>query len=50
MVQVARTLGAPCKFAGSGGAVVGLCDGDKQFRRLRAAYTTLGCKIIKPRL
>ena len=49
MVHVARELGAPCKFAGSGGAVVGLCDGDKQFRRLRDAYGKLGCKIIKPR-
>ena len=50
MVETARALGAPCKFAGSGGAVVGLFDGERQFRRLTAAYTRLGCKIIKPRL
>ncbi|MFC1805853.1 mevalonate kinase [Planctomycetota bacterium] len=50
MVQVARKLGSPCKFAGSGGAVVGLYQSDKHFRKLRDAYTRLGCKIIKPRL
>ena len=50
MVEAARALGAPCKFAGSGGAVVGLYDSAAQFRRLRAAYTRLGCKIVKPRL
>ena len=50
MVEVARRLGAPCKFAGSGGAVVGLCKSDAQFRKLRDAYRKVGCKIIKPRL
>ena len=50
MVEAARALGAPCKFAGSGGAVVGLYDSEKQFARLRDAYGKLGCKIIKPKL
>jgi glucuronokinase len=50
MVEVARRLGAPCKFAGSGGAVVGLCEDARQFRRLRDAYKPLGCKILKPRV
>jgi len=49
MVETARRLGAPCKFAGSGGAVVGLYASDKQFAALRDAYRALGCKIIKPR-
>jgi len=50
MVELARRLRAPCKFAGSGGAVVGLYNSPKQFTRLRDAYKKLGCKIIKPRL
>jgi len=50
MVEAARAQGAPCKFAGSGGTVVGLYDSDKQFRKLRDALAGLGCKIVKPRL
>ena len=50
MVEAARRLGAPCKFAGSGGAVVGLCESPKQFATLRNAYKAMGCKIIKPKI
>ena len=50
MVEAARSLGAPCKFAGSGGAVVGLYHTQKQYTKLRAAYRKLGCEIIKPKL
>jgi glucuronokinase len=50
MVELARRLGAPCHFAGSGGAVVGLYSSGKQFAALREAYRTVACKIIKPRL
>jgi len=49
MVEAARKLGAPCKFAGSGGAVVGLYTSAKQCAALRDAYRKLGCKLIKPR-
>jgi len=50
MVEAARRLGAPCKFAGSGGAVVGLYRSEKQYARLRETYARLGCKIVKPRV
>jgi glucuronokinase len=50
MVEAARGLGAPCKFAGSGGAVVGLYESEEQFARLSDAFRALHCKIIKPRL
>jgi len=50
MVETARKLAAPCKFAGSGGAVVGTYDSERQFQRLREAYKKLGCKVIKPRI
>ncbi len=49
MVETARRLGAPCKFAGSGGAVVGLYASAKHFAALRDAYRRLGCKVIKPK-
>jgi len=50
MVETARRLGAPCKFAGSGGAVVGLYGDARHFERLRAAYKEIGCKTIRPRV
>ena len=50
MVEAARKLGCPCKFAGSGGAVVGLYRDARHFTRLRAAYQKLGCKVIKPKV
>ena len=50
MVEAARQIGCPCKFAGSGGAVVGFFRGPKQFARLTRAYQKLGCKIIQPRI
>jgi len=38
-------------FAGSGGAVVGSYDGDpERLRRLSAAYTELGAKLIVPQI
>lgn len=49
MVEAARRLGAPCKFAGSGGAVVGLYSSEEQFAALRDAYRSLGCKALKPK-
>ncbi|MFP4057842.1 MAG: mevalonate kinase [Candidatus Brocadiia bacterium] len=50
MVEAARALGAPCKFAGSGGSVVGLYRDEKQYDKLRRAYQKLGCKTLKPKL
>jgi len=50
MVEASRRLGAPCKFAGSGGAVVGLYSSPAQYAELTAAYQELGCKVIKPRI
>jgi glucuronokinase len=50
MVEAARALGAPCKFAGSGGAVVGLYRDQRQYKRLRTAYKKLGCRLIKPKV
>ncbi|MFO7938044.1 MAG: GHMP kinase [Kiritimatiellia bacterium] len=48
MVMDARRTGCSAKFAGSGGAIVGTYDDEKQFRRLTDAMKALGCQIIKP--
>mmetsp|Transcript_3945 Transcript_3945/g.10677 ORF Transcript_3945/g.10677 Transcript_3945/m.10677 type:complete len:201 (+) Transcript_3945:1061-1663(+) len=46
MVEVARSVGAACKFAGSGGAVVAFCPlGVEQRRSLQQAATNNGFHI-----
>ncbi len=50
MVELARKLGAPCHFGGSGGAVVGLYSSEKHFAALRHAFRSLGARTIKPRV
>lgn len=44
MVEIARNLGSPAKFSGSGGAVIGLIKGN--FSRLKRAYKSKGFNII----
>ena len=47
MVGLARDAGAPAKFAGSGGAIVGVLP-DGALPRLREALAPLGCQVIVP--
>ena len=48
MVMVARSSGASAKFAGSGGAIVGTYEDDRQFAALSAALEQVGCRTIRP--
>ncbi len=49
LIQTGRGLGAHVKFAGSGGAVVGVYDGDpERLSRLRSAYEALGARLVEP--
>lgn len=48
MVMTARSAGASAKFAGSGGAIVGLYEDESQFKRLSTALASIGCTTIKP--
>ena len=48
MVMRARSAGAPCKFAGSGGAVVGVYEGDAMYRKIEKAYQGTGVVVVKP--
>lgn len=48
MVSRARSVGASAKFAGSGGAIVGLYEDEEQFAKLSSVLSEIGCKTFKP--
>ncbi|MEX0775507.1 MAG: hypothetical protein WD042_07310 [Phycisphaeraceae bacterium] len=49
LVQIGRACGASVKFAGSGGAAIGVYDGDPaRLGRLQAEYATMGAKVFVP--
>ena len=48
MIEVARRVGASAKFAGSGGAIIGVYEDDAMFRDLVRELGQIGCRVIKP--
>jgi glucuronokinase len=48
MVDTARRCGASAKFAGSGGAIVGLYRNEATLDRLRSALSAIHCRLILP--
>jgi glucuronokinase len=51
LVAAGRKLGAAVNFAGSGGAVLGVYDGDpERLARLREAYQSMGATLLVPRI
>jgi glucuronokinase len=50
MVRVARAAGASAKFAGSGGAIVGLYRDDAMFERLKDELARIQCRVLKPQI
>ena len=50
LVAIGRGAGAAVKFAGSGGAVIGVLEDDAAFGRLAAAYDEAGYEAIRPAL
>ena len=48
MVTLARQQGAHCKFAGSGGAVVGTYEDEEMYGRLEKVYNEHNTLILKP--
>ena len=48
MVETARKLGACAKYAGSGGAVIGLCPDHDLFQKLKQEFAKIGCVVLKP--
>ncbi len=50
MVMRARSVGASCKFAGSGGAVVGSYEDEAMYKRLEEAYAESNSVVFKPQI
>jgi glucuronokinase len=48
MVEVARSVGASAKFAGSGGAICGLYGDGRQYQRLVDAMAQIHCTVLRP--
>ena len=48
MIEAARDAGASAKFTGSGGAIVGVYEGEEMFERLTTNLAPLGIKVFKP--
>lgn len=49
MIGIARSLGLPSKFSGSGGAVIGLFNTDEEASALHHAYTERGYRFAEAR-
>ena len=50
MIDTARAAGACAKYAGSGGAIVGVYRDEAQFGELSAALEGIGCVVLRPRI
>ena len=50
LIHRARAAGAYCKFAGSGGAIVGTYTGDDGFARLQEAFKGTNTVVVKPEI
>jgi glucuronokinase len=50
MVMTARSVGCSAKFAGSGGAILGMYEDEAQYQRLVQTMSSIGCTTIKPTL
>lgn len=48
MIETARACGVCAKYAGSGGAVVGIVDNEDQFAELERRFAVIGCKVVRP--
>ena len=48
MIHAARSTGATANFAGSGGAIVGTCDGPAMYERLQAVLRPLDIAVVRP--
>jgi len=47
LVATARSAGASANFAGSGGAIVGIYDGEESFGKLEAAFAPKHIRVIR---
>lgn len=50
MIRAARSVGASANFAGSGGAIVGLYEGEDMYQKLAEAMKPLDVAVIRPQI
>lgn len=50
MIDRARKVGASAKFAGSGGAVVGVYEDDQMLQDLKKTFSEMGANVIVPKI
>jgi glucuronokinase len=50
MIEVARACGASAKFAGSGGAIIGICRDEAMFEALRTRLGEIGTDTVRPQV
>jgi glucuronokinase len=48
MIDVARSVGASAKFAGSGGAICGVYHGEEQYQKLVKTLGEIKCSVLRP--
>lgn len=48
MIETARSCGVSAKYAGSGGAIVGVCEDDNVFAELTAKLGEIQCEVVRP--
>ena len=48
MIETARACGVSAKYAGSGGAIVGVCSDDDVFDELKLRLGAIGCEVCRP--
>jgi len=50
MIEAARKTGASAKFAGSGGAIIGVFQGEAMFNALTEELMKLNCIVLRPKI
>ena len=50
MIETARKVGASAKFAGSGGAIIGVCETADMFENLQNEMRSIGCVCLRPEI
>ncbi len=48
MIEAARACGVSAKYAGSGGAIVGVCESEATFKQLKVNLESMGCVVVRP--
>ena len=47
MIMRSRAVGASAKFAGSGGAIIGVYQDDSMFDQLQSTLGPIGCNVLR---